>query len=228
MNDVTVPVKEYKYKRVKTGDRVGRLVLLGISGKSKNNSFMWLCLCDCGNTKEVISSSLNSGLTQSCGCLYEEFDGIRGRTHGLAGRSEYSNWSSMKARCYNAKSQYYYLYGGRGIKVCDRWVNSFGNFLEDMGDKPEGMSLDRINPDGDYTPDNCRWVDNKTQAFNKRRIDTNTSGRTGVYFHKEQKCYHVSINIDYKQTHLGSFKTFEEAVKVREQAELEEYGFIKE
>lgn len=93
---------------------------------------------------------------------------------------EYQAWTSMKNRCYNPKYDYYYRYGGRGIKVCDRWLKSFDNFLEDMGERPEGTSLDRINNDGNYETGNCRWADNNLQKVNTGMNSKNTSGYRGV------------------------------------------------
>lgn len=136
----------------------------------------------------------------------------------------------MVKRCLDTSNNKYYDYGGRGIKICDRWLESNGegfiNFYSDMGDKPEGLSLDRIDVNGNYEPDNCRWATNKEQAYNKRRYKSNRSGRTGVY--ERHGKYLACIRVDGKQIHLGTFYTFEDAVNKRELAELEYYGSNKE
>ena len=222
------PCRSYGYKRVSPGCVVGRLTVLHISGKSKNGSNIWKCLCKCGGTIDVISSSLNSGLTQSCGCLYDEIKGKQRLTHGKSNDPTYNSWLAMKQRCYYSKHEYFSLYGGRGIKVCDRWINSFENFLEDMGEKPENLTLDRKDVNGDYCKENCRWVSNSLQGYNTNKHSNNTSGRTGVSFHKASGKWQASLGFENKSIYLGLFETYEEAVDCREKAEIKYFGFIKE
>ena len=151
------------------GDRFGRLVLLRKVGR-QNGSILWRCQCDCGNKKTVASSNLGFH-TKSCGCLKAEqrrFQKYR-LTHGRTKTAEYSVWSSMRARCNNPNNDGYEDYGGRGIKVCDRWQDSFENFFADMGERPgQEFSLDREDNDGDYSKDNCRWSIQLTQGRNRR------------------------------------------------------------
>lgn len=131
------------------------------------------------------------------------------KTHGMWGTPTYHCWNSMLQRCSNKKDTAYHHYGGRGIKVCDRWQNSFENFYEDMGQRPEGLTIDRINNEGNYEPSNCRWASMQVQGLNQRRFKTNTSGFTGVY--KSGKKWLASITIDDKLVRLGIWDTPEKA-----------------
>lgn len=131
----------------------------------------WLCKCECGTFTTKHGRYLRDGDTQSCGCIEKEELPKRMTIHGRTGTTEYASWQGMKSRCYNENSEKYPDYGARGIKVCDRWLNSFQNFLDDMGVKPSrNHTLDRFpnNETGDYEPSNCRWGTSKEQTRNKR------------------------------------------------------------
>lgn len=147
-----------------TGQVFSRLTVLKYLC-SKNNHAVFLCRCGCGANTEVKGIKLRSGATKSCGCLKKS--GALRRVHGYKGSRIYRIWVSMRFRCNNKNDKGYPNYGGRGIRVCKRW-NTFTNFLEDMGEPPEGLSLDRINVDGNYEPSNCRWATADTQANNAR------------------------------------------------------------
>lgn len=151
------------------GQRYGRLVVIGHLGVVKGNRH-WLCQCDCGELRSTQISALKSGKTQSCGCMAREMTSERSVTHGMTMSPEFNVWCSMKKRCNNPSHKSYKDYGGRGIRVCERWLNSFENFLSDVGERPSPKhSLDRF-PDqnGNYEPDNVRWATIKEQQRNRR------------------------------------------------------------
>ena len=136
------------------------------SGKTK---VYWLCRCECGTEKEFEGSSLRQGTSRSCGCVGKERIKNFNLSHNMSKSKEYRAWQKMKERCYNPNIERYPVYGGRGIKVCDRWLESFDNFYEDMGPRPSSKhSIDRIDVNGDYEPGNCRWVTMQEQHYNKR------------------------------------------------------------
>ncbi len=147
------------------GKRFGRLIVQNKRIVKKEN-VLWLCLCDCGKEQFVRLSHLSNGHTKSCGCLHLEI--VSKVKHGMTGTPTFSSWANMINRCKNPKCDRWLCYGGRGISVCKRWLK-FENFYKDMGVRPKGLTLDRINNDGNYTPSNCRWATNIQQANNKRR-----------------------------------------------------------
>jgi hypothetical protein len=128
--------------------------------------------CECGNEKLVNLQSILKDKSKSCGCVGNERISNQNKSHKQSKTAEYIIWKAMKARCKNLNNKYY---GGKGIMVCDRWINSFTNFLVDMGKMPEGYSIDRIDSDGNYEPSNCRWADKQTQINNRKKY--NKSGK---------------------------------------------------
>ena len=148
-----------------TGSKFGRLdVIAKAQVKGPRGEIYWVCKCNCGNTKNVRANQLTRGVTKSCGCLHRESV----THHGMTGLPTFRSWESMKQRCLNPKDPNYHHYGGRGIQVCERWVNSFDSFLADMGQRTSGTTLDRIDVNGNYEPSNCRWATSKVQNNNQR------------------------------------------------------------
>lgn len=178
-----------------TGVRFSGLVVITYVGKDKSGNSRWLCQCDCGNEKIVLGGNLKNGHTKSCGCLHRGTITKHGhsRSDALA-TTEYRSWRMMKTRCMNPNTEYYKDWGGRGITVCERWLNSFENFLADMGEKPtKKHSIDRVDNAKGYSPENCKWSTSTEQNNNRRdnRFITHNNetltlaewaGRTGIKY----------------------------------------------
>ena len=156
-----------------TGQVFSRLTVLSYEGK-RNHDSLWLCRCSCGKEKTIRYSGLVRGKSTSCGCYRREVHAKR-RERPEGHQRTQSNplwriWSSMKTRCYNHRNPSYRNYGMKGIKMCQRWLDSFDAFVDDMGPRPEGASIDRIDVNGDCTPENCHWASRFVQAANTRRV----------------------------------------------------------
>lgn len=149
-------------KSIPVGMRFGRLIVLDVAKPAHTGASRSLCRCDCGETRIVTNGNLQSGNTTACGCVRIE----KTTTHGMSKHRLYQTWRSMLDRCNNSGNKYYHRYGGRGIKVCERW-NDFANFAADMdGTYQEGLTLDRVDNDGGYALENCHWVTQFEQQWN--------------------------------------------------------------
>lgn len=160
-----------------SGRIFGNLTVIKISDDYIRGKARWLCKCKCGNTSIIFANNLVRGNTTSCGCHRKANNKIINITHGATATctdknkypSSYKTWCSMKQRCYDKNLPQFKYYGARGIIVCERW-HDYSNFVADMGEPPPGKSLDRINNNSSYSPENCRWADSKTQQRNKSNV----------------------------------------------------------
>jgi hypothetical protein len=197
------------------GQIFGKLKVISFEGLGKHKQARWRCVCSCGKETIVDSNSLKRENTKSCGCLSAE-TAIKIHTkHGHNGREgqtkEYRSYHKMLDRCYNINHVSYNRYGGREIIVCDRWLECFENFLEDMGPRPKGTSIDRIDNDGDYTPENCRWADSKTQNRNrKNNVWFTINERTMV---QKDWAKFLGVSDDMIHNHIKKGESFLEVVE---------------
>ena len=208
------------------GDTYGRLTItedIGVVGGDRRV----VCECSCGTENfQVLLRSIRHGETKSCGCLQKEVNQSRVK-HNQTCSPTYYSWQAMKTRCLNPNSDNFQNYGGRGITVCERWLNSFENFLEDMGERPEGMTLDRVDVNGNYCKDNCRWTTNSLQVFNRRKYGNASSKYIGVTKSVDGRYWRVSLSKDRVVVFTDQFSTELEAALAYDEACLMFYGTRK-
>lgn len=203
------------------GTVVNHLYFVKEIERSKSNRRQFIVRCECGKEFPCEGVMIFNGSTRSCGCYKKRRLSQESLTHGLTQTPEYEIWGSMIQRCTNSRSTEYENYGGRGIAVCDRWLD-FTNFLEDMGERPTPKhSIDRVDVDGNYEPTNCRWATRLEQNRNQRLRSDNSTGIKGVTRSgRRGESYLVRISDGNKRITIGSFKTLEEAAEARREAEI--------
>lgn len=210
-----------------SGEKYGRLTVTEYSHQNNHGKSIWKCLCECGTEVSVVGAGLKRGHTTSCGCTKTDNMVAYNTTHGMKGTRTYNVWNNMKSRCNDSSRWDAEYYSTKGITYDTRW-EKFEEFFEDMGEVPEGLSLDRIDPSGNYCKENCRWATYSLQGYNQEISKSNTSGKTGVHFSEQSDKWIAAIGVENTRVNIGSFVTFEEAVKAREEAELKYFGFSKE
>lgn len=210
------------------GQKFGRLTVVGFKEwyeQKDQRISVWNCICDCGNEHSTRRTNLQD--YSSCGCWKSEKLSEIQTKHNMYGTPTYKSWLKMKERCLSESYKEKEYYQDRGIEICPEWIKSFESFYKDMGERPEGTSLDRIDVDKGYYKENCRWADLTIQSYNRRMHSNNTSGRTGVY-QLSSGNWKAQIS-HYKETIVLAYDvSFEEACKAREQGELKYYGWSKE
>lgn len=196
----------------RTGEVFGRLKVVRRAGTSSSNKVLWECLCVCGNIVSVASGSLVTGNTNSCGCLLKE----KITKHGGTGKSSYNTWRAMMRRCYVQTDKDYPKYGAVNISVCKTWHN-YKTFAKDMGEPFGNQTLDRIDPNGNYEPSNCRWASPTVQNRNVRMSKRNKSGIRGVL--KLGERWYAQITAKNTVFRSASFSSPEEAAFARKELE---------
>jgi len=191
-----------------TGEKFGKLTAIREVGRGKWNKRRYLCSCDCGKAKLVTFDHLRSGSSKSCGCVAAKKASERLTKHGMHNTKVYGAWHNIKARCNKPNNKHYHNYGGRGIKMCVEWEESFEAFYADMGDPPSSShSVERVDNNKGYEPSNCKWATPIEQAVNKNFKTRDLP--LGVTVRKNR--YNVNIKYNQKQHWLGTFDTPEEA-----------------
>lgn len=190
-----------------SGQRFGKLVAIK-QAQNLTGRTMWLCVCDCGSHKTIRGDHLRNGKIRSCGCSTREFNS----KHGRSRTPTYKCWQAMKDRCYNPNNAQYKDYGARGIFVCDEWIDSFTNFFYQMGNRPKGMTIERIDNEGPYCKENCKWASRQAQSVNRRNnLFYTIKGKKKCFKHW---CEDLGIPYSTGIYRLKHGKSIEEALQV--------------
>lgn len=211
--------------KLNSGDQLGNCIYLNDAppyiypdGKKKRKA---LFQCECGNEFISVIQDVKTGNTTSCGCYHKRIVGNMSRKHGLKKHKLYIVWENIKSRCYNQKDKAYHNYGGRGITICDEWRNDFKAFFDYATTLPRygepGLTIDRINNNGNYEKGNLRWASRHIQNTNQRMKSNNSSGFTGISYHKKSRKYISHIGFNGNKILIGYFYAIEDAVKARNQ-----------
>lgn len=207
-----------------TNKTYGKLTVLGRDLEDRRRPIRWVCRCDCGAVKSICGQNLREGQTRSCGCSTGQFITKANTTHGLSNTPEYLIWRGMLNRCYNPKADNYNNYGGRGIKVCDKWKHSFEAFIHDMGFRPTPHhQIDRIDNDKGYAPKNCKWSTREEQARNKQSTLYYYIGGEKLCLAEIAERYNLPYGMLACRIH-NSGMTVEEAVSNRHRLKSIEYN----
>lgn len=205
----------------RTGQRYGRLLVLEQAGRSASKKVLWRCRCDCGNTTAVDAGSLATQNTASCGCLLKE----KITKHGGWKKASYNTWRAMIRRCTVPSDKDYPRYGGKGVKVCERWLD-YACFAADMGEPVGDETLDRIDVYGNYTPENCRWAGVTTQNRNVRVRANSKTGVVGIT-QTVAGTYMAKITVKKKNFYSKCFATIEDAAAARKELERLHWGVVQ-
>lgn len=217
-------------RRDLSGEIFGKLLVIGLTETKKfKKARNWVCQCDCMNLTICTTEQLTYLGKLDCGCGYKQRKQDGATLHGCSVKNNklYAIYRAMLDRCTNPNNSEFENYGGRGIVVCERWKD-VSLFFEDMESSySENLTLDREDYNGNYCKENCSWKDTSWQSYNKRQHPLNTSSKSGVSFSKDRQKWEAYISVNKKKINLGRFDSFEDAVRVREQAELKYFGRLK-
>lgn len=211
------------------GKQFGKLTVIDTYGKNRQSRKRWLCRCECGNELPVLDYNLKNGNSQSCGCVSKDKLGNRRRTHGMSNTKIYRIWRGMRNRCNNVNVPEYQYYGGRGISICEEW-SDFSAFYEwaKANGYTEGLSIDRIDNDGDYCPENCTWV---TRVENTRKMDVDRHTKlVGLYHGKspEGNEYTFDNAAEFARQHNISRSSIKDSIKFQRPREGWTFWILKD
>ena len=215
-------------RQTPVGTVFGRFTVVGDTFRSGEDTVVPV-RCECGTEKNVRRSHLEQGVIVSCGCYSKDLNRTQPKNlrHGMSGTPTHNSWCSMRQRCLNPNELNYENYGGRGITVCERWLDSFENFLEDMGIKPEGKTLERIDVNGNYEPSNCVWASHTDQCFNRRKFKNTSSIYIGVNWDSWKEKWTATLKKGGVTVYKKDFLTEEAAARAYDEACLQHYGVRK-